>query len=311
MRAVICDNHAANVSTFTKLILQFGEDNESLFINFQSQKVYLFYDTVPLIKNVRNNLLSKKRLVFPQFSFFEFNDDVIVNPGEISWKLLHDVHEECQKVDANLRKAPKLTNKVLHPGKYKQNVQLALDIFHDTTVAAISLHFPNCNDAVGFLKLFNTWWTISNSKDQYCFGNYIGRAAIQNDNKPGFLREMAAWLKRWDNSKIPNCEKLTLSAQTSSALQRTLLCQASLIEDLLSDDFKFLLTARFQGDSIERRFGQYRQMSGGKILVGLEDVLWSESILKIKNLVKERIDSKDDTKVIENEDAIQQAILII
>ena len=208
-------------------------------------------------------------------------------------------------------KAPKLTNKVLHPGKYKQNVQLALDIFHETTVAAISLHFPNCNDAVGFLKLFNTWWTISNSKDQYCFGNYIGRAAIQNDNKPGFLREMAAWLKRWDNSKIPNCEKLTLSAQTSSALQRTLLCQASLIEDILSDDFKFLLTARFQGDSIERRFGQYRQMSGGKILVGLEDVLWSESILKIKNLVKERIDSKDDTKVIENEDAIQQAILII
>ena len=36
MRPVICDNHAANVSAFTKLILQFGEDNESLFINFQS-----------------------------------------------------------------------------------------------------------------------------------------------------------------------------------------------------------------------------------------------------------------------------------
>ena len=90
VRAVICDNDTANVSAFTKLILQFGEDNESLFINFQSQKVYLFYDTVHLIKNVRNNLLSKKRLVFPQICFFEFNDDVIVNPGEISWKLLHD-----------------------------------------------------------------------------------------------------------------------------------------------------------------------------------------------------------------------------
>ena len=40
VRAVICDNYVANVSTFTKLILQFGEDNESLFINFQLQKVY-------------------------------------------------------------------------------------------------------------------------------------------------------------------------------------------------------------------------------------------------------------------------------
>ena len=29
----------------------------------------------------------------------------------------------------------------------------------------------------------------------------IGRAAIQNDNKPGFLREMVAWHERWDNSK--------------------------------------------------------------------------------------------------------------
>ena len=67
-----------------------------------------------------------------------------------------------------------------------------MDIYHETTVAALSLYFPNCNDAFGFLKLFNTWWTISNSKDQYCFGNYIGRVTIQNDSNPGFLREMAA-----------------------------------------------------------------------------------------------------------------------
>ena len=35
VRAIISDNHAANVSTFTKLTLQFGEGHESLFINFQ------------------------------------------------------------------------------------------------------------------------------------------------------------------------------------------------------------------------------------------------------------------------------------
>ena len=86
------------------------------------------------------------------------------------------------------------------------------------------------------------------------------------------------------------------------------MCQASLIEDLLSDGFKFVLTARFQSDSIERRFGQYRQMSGGRFLVGLKDVIWSERILKIKSLVKESIDIKDDIKVTENEDAIQQEL---
>ena len=85
------------------------------------------------------------------------------------------------------------------------------------------------------------------------------------------------------------------------------MCQASLIEDLLSDGFKFVLTACFQSDSIERRFGQYRQISGGRFLVGLKDVIWSKRILKIKSLVTESINIKD-IKVTENEDAIQQEL---
>ena len=54
--------------------------------------------------------------------------------------------------------------------------------------------------------------------------------------------------------------------------------------------------------------GQYRQISGVRFLVGLKDVIWSERILKIKSLVKESIDIKDDIKVTENEDAIQQEL---
>ena len=54
--------------------------------------------------------------------------------------------------------------------------------------------------------------------------------------------------------------------------------------------------------------GQFRQMGGVRFLVGLKDVIWSEKILKITNLVKESIDIKDDIKVTENEDAIQQEL---
>ena len=57
MRAVIFDNHATNVSVFTKLMLQFDEDNEILFINFQSQKVYLFYNAVHLIRKNADTVL--------------------------------------------------------------------------------------------------------------------------------------------------------------------------------------------------------------------------------------------------------------
>ena len=67
-------------------------------------------------------------------------------------------------------------------------------------------------------------------------------------------------------------EQFTLTENTSSALKRTLRYTASLIEDLLSEGYEYVLTSRFQSDPLERRFSQYRQMSGGRFLVGLREV---------------------------------------
>ena len=58
---------------------------------------------------------------------------------------------------------------------------------------------------------------------------------------------------------------------------------------MLADGFDFVLTNRFQSDPIERKYGQYRQMSGGSFLVSLKNITLSEIILKIKSLVKEGI----------------------
>ena len=46
---------------------------------------------------------------------------------------------------------------------------------------------------------------------------------------------------------------------------------------------------RLQSDPIERRFSQYRQMSGGRFLVSLRDVYNSERILACRSLIKEGI----------------------
>ena len=94
--------------------------------------------------------------------------------------------------------------------------------------------------------------------------------------------------------RITNCEKFTLTSQTSSALVRTLLCLASLIEDLIEEEYDFLSTSRFQSDPLERQFGQYRKMSAGKFLVKLRDVTSSEKT--IKSLFKEDLDM-DNVKV--------------
>ena len=70
-----------------------------------------------------------------------------------------------------------------------------------------------------------------------------------------------------------------LSSQTNAALVRTLRCHAALIVDLLSEGQQYVLTARFQSDPIERRFGQYRQMSGGRFLISAKDIAIFEKIL--------------------------------
>ena len=66
-----------------------------------------------------NNLLNSKHFVFPPFDFREFEDNIHVAGREISWHLLHNVHEKDEKLPANLRKANKLTKKTLHPGNNK------------------------------------------------------------------------------------------------------------------------------------------------------------------------------------------------
>ena len=45
----------------------------------------------------------------------------------------------------------------------KVNVPLALAV-HETKITAARSYFPNWRDVTNFLEMFNTWWTISNSK---------------------------------------------------------------------------------------------------------------------------------------------------
>ena len=117
-------------------------------------------------------------------------------------------------------------------------------------------------------------------------------------------------METWKKEKIPNCENFQLSDQTNSALQRTLRCHAALIEDLLEiDGYKSVLTARFQSDPLEKRYGQYRQMSGGRFLVSLKETMCCENILKMKSILKEGLDVNADLKVDTSHDPSEFEVL--
>ena len=216
-----------------------------------------------------------------------------------------------EKLQSNLRKAPKLSARALHPGNNKQSVPLVLAIFHETTSAAITSYFPQCNGACNFLKLINAWWVISNSKSQFNTNNLLGNASILNDMKPDFLRLMADWIGCWKGESMANCERYTLTEQTSSALKLTLRCTASLIEDLIAEGYHYVLTSRFQSDLLERRYSQYRQMSGGRFLVGLKEVNNAEKILKIRSLLKEGIHFWEENLNVEDNKSEYLSKLII
>ena len=138
-------------------------------------------------------------------------------------------------------------------------------------------NYPNREDASGFLNIILTWWTISNSKQRYS-SIPLGNAIVLKDNKT--FRLLAFWIQEWSISPY-----FTLTPQTSSASINTFPSQVMFIDELLKDGYDDVLTAPLQSDPIERRFSQYRIMSGGRFLVSLREVLSKEQILSCRSLI--------------------------
>ena len=61
-----------------------GCDKDDLAVIKDGNKIYLFFDSVHLLKNIRNNLLNNKRFIFPAFNFDGFLDPIKCNGGEMS-----------------------------------------------------------------------------------------------------------------------------------------------------------------------------------------------------------------------------------
>ena len=150
------DNHAANINAFKALRTMFSEESDLYIKHSENETVtYLFFDNIHLIKNIRNNMLNAKKLVFPSFSF-NINEEVIESsPGYITWSDLRLIYDKDCKLSANLRKAHRFTFKSLHPFNNKQNVGLTLNIFDQSTIAACKCFCLQRKDMQSFLIMIN------------------------------------------------------------------------------------------------------------------------------------------------------------
>ena len=287
VRAIISDNHSTNVKAYNILLTNYKFQDKNYKITspcLSHQNIYLLFDTCHLIKNIRNNLLSKKFFDIPAFEFTSVNINISFPAGFVQWSHLHTIHERDLHLSSHLPAAYKINSSVLHPGTNKQSVALVLALFHETTIAAIRLYLPEEEVIAGFFNLIRVWWLCVNSKERF-HPLTPGNALVRNDCKAEFLCSFSSWLNTWQDSK-----KFGLSQQTFKALIQSNYAISELSLELLNEGYEYVLTGRLQSDPLERRFSQYRQLSRGRFLVSLQEVLRSESIIKLKSLLKRNID---------------------
>ena len=125
-----------------------------------------------------------------------------------------------------------------------------------TTITAIHQYSPEDKTTSSFLNLIYNWWLVVNAKEWF-HPNIVGNALITGDGKIEFLKLFANWLSDWRESK-----KFGLSKQTFDALMSTNRAIVDLCSDLLHEGYTYIVMGRLQTDPLERRFSQYRQMSG-------------------------------------------------
>ena len=89
---------------------------------------------------------------------------------------------------------------------------------------------------------------------------------------------------RWNNVKN-NCGKLT--KETFGALMHTMHALLEIADYCFNElGAKYILLGKFQTDSLESRFGQYRQLAGGKYDVSLRQVYECEKKIRLLTILK-------------------------
>lgn len=136
--AILCDNNRVNQSFFKKF--------ELVSPWCTTEKIFLLFDYIHLIKSLRNNWITEK------MQELKFSDNGSIKLAK--WndlKKLHDLERE------SLSKLSKLNDVAVSPKPIeRQNVSICLKVFCDETVAALKSNqqLENVNDTVTFLSKF-------------------------------------------------------------------------------------------------------------------------------------------------------------
>ena len=290
--SLISDNNIINRNSFK--LLSGTDVLKPYIINpvNKEDKIYIIFDTVHLLKCVRNNWINLRNNQ-KTFDFPDMTDKNTILAASFShFEVMYNMEQTSL-----VKQATRLNYKSLHPHSIeRQNVKLVLRIFCDSTAAALQTlgphneQLPNWEGTLVFVKTILKFWNIVNVKSSYKgkHKRFDDAHPIRDlkDTRISWMVDFVSWLQDWKLYSEHN-KTTCLTAETYVALRHTVNTIIYMIHDLLNNNIlDYILLGKFQTDNLESRFGQYRMLSGCNYLISVPEVMQSEKKLRIKSLLK-------------------------
>ena len=255
----ITDNHKVN-QQYCKLFDQAADctatarhpqDNDRLW--------FLLFDTVHLLKCIRNNWISEKC------------QKISLDSQSGSPACFADVKELYEAEKDSILKTTRLTQAAVNPSRLQlQNVQHVLRVFDTKVVAALELR--GCRDTAQFIQTIVNWWNVVNvsGKGQDLRMNDPHRAVqdVESTNLQTFVTLFQEATSGHGASRI-QC----LTHDTKKALVQTMQGLLAVCTYLFRNaDFQYVLLREIQSDRLEGEFSVYRQSTGANTFMTTGDV---------------------------------------
>ena len=208
--AISVDNASTNRKFFIDCLCN-GTLTTSVVDSVTQQPIFLVFDPVHTIKNIYNNFQSRKIFACPQM---EHN-----LPTGCSANFQHIAELFSLESTMALKKAHRLTSATLHPKSIKKtSVKLAVSVFCESTRDALWFYIDNEGrsswaDTADFVSLIVKLWNVLNvkscSKGKHKRDFTMDPVRSSIDWKLEFLREVAQFCQRWEQSHRPGLSKET------------------------------------------------------------------------------------------------------
>lgn len=251
----ITDNHKVNQNYCSTFKTEWLKPWKAVHPLDPDRTWFLIYDTVHLLKCIRNNWIT------------EDNNQLKIGSYTGNFADVRALYELERK---NYLKMTPLTFSSVYPSALqRQNVTYVLNVFNERVVAALRVH--KYHDTANFIDSILSWWlvvNVSRKGEDKRFNNAI--RAVQSPESTILLDYIK--LFTLTSSGFGKTRIQSLTHDTKKALVQTTNGQYELCKYLFSLGFSYVALREIQSDKIENEFSVYRQSTGANALMSCQDV---------------------------------------